>query len=93
MSLDQVQEQNSAYIKGMSGATHLVDRSYDAGLITLELCSSEIARMVQEFENELKVDESSRTKSHHEDNANFQKRFSQDVANLYNSMTCNPFVI
>ena len=47
---------------------------------------SEIARMVQEYKNELKLDESSL----HEDNA-FQKRFSQHVANLYNSMTCNPF--
>ena len=62
MSLDQVHEQNNAYIKGVSGATHLVNRSDDAGLIRWELCSSEIARMVQEFENELKGDESSRPK-------------------------------
>ena len=31
--LDQVQEQNNAYIKGVPGATHLVNRTDEAGLI------------------------------------------------------------
>ena len=38
MSLDQVHEQNNAYIKGVSVATHLVNRSDDAGSIRCELC-------------------------------------------------------
>ena len=49
--LEQVQEQNNAYIKGVAGATHLVIRTDEAGLIIWELCSNELAMMIQEFEN------------------------------------------
>ena len=51
--LDQVHEQNNAYIKGIAGATHLVNCFDKAGLIRLNLCSNELAMMILEFENEL----------------------------------------
>ena len=49
--LDQVQGQNNAYIKGVAGATHLVNRTHEAGLIRWKPCSNELAMMIQEFQN------------------------------------------
>ena len=49
--LDQVHEQNNAYIRGVAGETHLVNHTDEAGLIRWELCSNELAMMIQEFEN------------------------------------------
>ena len=44
--LDQVHEQNNAYIKGVADATHLVKRTDEAGLIRWELWSNELAMMI-----------------------------------------------
>ena len=80
--LDQVHEQNNTYIRGVAGETHLVNHTDEAGLIRWELCSNELAMMIQEFENNYR--------KHHEDTS-FQKRFLEDAAKLYSNFTRNPF--
>ena len=45
--LDQVHKKNNGYLKGVAGATHLVNPTDEAGLIRLELCSNELAMMIQ----------------------------------------------
>ena len=97
IALDQVHEQNSAYVKGVAGATHLVNSTDEAGLIRRELWSNELAMMIQEFENELYDEDDddeedfNATRKHHEDTLSFQKRFFEDAAKLYSNFTCNPF--
>ena len=83
--LDQVHEQNNAYIKEVADATHLVKRTDEAGLIRWELCSNKLAMMIQVFENELyhgddnDAENFSATKKHHEDTLSFQKRLFEDA--------------
>ena len=50
MARDQVHKQNNEYIKGAGGATHLVNRSDDSSLISWELCGSELAKIISDFE-------------------------------------------
>ena len=50
MALDQVHEQNNEFIKGVGGASHLVNRSDESVLIRWELCGSELAKMISDFE-------------------------------------------
>ena len=80
IALDQVHEQNNAYVKGVAGATHLVNSTDEAGLIRRELWSNELAMMIQEFENELYDEDDNEegfnaSRKHHEDTLSFQKRF------------------
>ena len=96
--LDQVHKQNNAYIKGITGATHLVNHTDEAGLIRWELCSSESAMMIQECENELNdgdddddYEDFNATRKHHKDTLSFQKGFFKDAAKLYSNFTYNPF--
>ena len=95
--LDQVHEQNNAYIKGVADATHLVKRTDEAGLIRWELWSNELAMMIQDFENKLydadDADEEdfNSTKKHHKDTLSFQKGLFEDAAKLYSNFTCNLF--
>ena len=95
--MDQVHEQNNAYIKGVAGAAHLGNRTDESGLNRWDLCSNELAMIIQEFEDDLyNCDEdeeghSNFTKKHHEDTPSFQNRYFEDVTKLYNNLTCNPF--
>ena len=50
MALDQLHEQNSNYIKSVSGATSLINRQDDSGLVRWELCGPELCRIIEEFE-------------------------------------------
>ena len=51
MALDQIHEQNNKDIKGVSGATNLLNRVDDSGLSRWELCGPDLVRLVNEFEN------------------------------------------
>ena len=94
--LDQFHEQNNTYVKAVVGATHLVNRTDEAGLIRWELCNNELAMMIQEFENELyhrdddDDEDLNATRKHHEETS-FQKRFFKDAAKLYSNFTYNPY--
>ena len=55
MALDQVHEQNNKGIKGVGGASQLMNRGDDSSLIRLETCGPEVARIVSEFEETMEL--------------------------------------
>ena len=91
IALDQVHEQNNRKIKGISGATHLINRQNDSALIRWELCGPEIDRLLTDFEDNINITNKEGISKHHEDNETFQSNFYSDVENVYNGFTCNPF--
>jgi hypothetical protein len=91
MAPDQLHEQNNEKIKGAGGAVHLVNREDESGLLKWELCGPELVRMVGEFEQFTPTgDTSSEPKKHHEDNLSYQKKFFNDVQNVFDGMVVNP---
>ena len=94
MALDQLHEQNNKYIKGVSGATSLINREDDSALIRWELCGPEICRMLQSFETDGSISsETNDPKKHHENNPTFQKDFCNDTSILFSSFPENPFLM
>ena len=80
MALNQVHEQNNKIIKGVGGATSLLNTQDESALIRWETCGPEVARIVSEFEDSLyNQDASSSAAKHHEDNEKFRQKFSRDV--------------
>ena len=77
MALDQLHEQNNKVVKGVSGATSLINRQDDSALIRWELCGPELSRLLDEFEAGYKVDDELDT--HHECNTTFQVDFFNDA--------------
>ena len=95
MGLDQLHEQNNKFIKGVSGATSLINRADDSALIRWELCGPEICRILQDFEASADgpTHDNDRPKKHHENNPTFKKDFSSDTARLFKSFPENPFLL
>ena len=93
MAFDQVHEQNNKIIKGLGGATNLLNSKNDSALIRWETCGPEIARIVSEFESSMKSQDSSESSrlKHHEDNAQFRANFNKDVGTVYAAIPGNPF--
>ena len=91
IALEQVHEQNNKKIKGVSGATHLINRQNDSALIRWELCGPEIDSLLTDFEDNNNITNKEGISKHHEDNETFQSNFYSDVENVYNGFTCNPF--
>ena len=88
MALDHVHEQNSKVIKGVGGATSLLNTQDESALIRWETCGPEVARIVSEFQDSLyKQVASSSAAKHHEDNA----KFNRDVESVYQAIPYNPF--
>ena len=90
MALDQLHEQNNEVIKGVQGATDVMNREDQVGVERWGLCSPELAVIASNFHKTSGKHESEKTK-HHEDTAAFQKRFSRDVLNVTRAMVDNPF--
>ena len=88
MGLDQLHEQNNKYIKGVSGATSLVNRQDETALIRWELCGPELSRLLLQFEESNEIDREEKTQKHHEDNVGFQ---NDDVDKVTKNFVCNPF--
>ena len=89
MAFDQVHEQNNKIIKGLGGASNLLNTQDDSALIRWETCGPEVARIVAEFEDSLDdKDSSTSAMKYHEDNEKFRSKFSKDVESvvLCNSM-------
>ena len=91
MPLDQLHEQNNKYIKGVSGATHLVNRCDDSALVRWELCGPELPRILCEFEEGIDVPKGEKIRRHHGDNMTFQNNFNSDIRQVYKGFSCNPF--
>ena len=93
MALDQLHEQNNKVIKGVSGATSLLNREDESALNRWALCGPDLSRMMEEFEDEYqsKNPNSAEPNKHHELSASFQSDFFSDVQKLYASFMNNPF--
>ena len=90
IALDQVHEQNNTIIKGIGGATHVVNRSDESPLIRWELCAGELSKLLRDFE-ETPSETSVAVKKHHEDNPAFRKRFNNDINRVASALR-NPFL-
>ena len=95
MALDQVREQNNHTIKFCGGASDLVNNVDKSALIRWETCGPEVARIINEFEESMKLEtpeeDDSNLHLHHEDSATYRKKLSSDAKTLCESMTINPF--
>ena len=91
MPLDQMHEQNNKYIKGFSGATHLVNHCDDSAFVRWELCGPELSRILCEFEEDIDVPKGQKIHRHHGDNVTFQNNFNSDSSKVYKGFSCNPF--
>ena len=92
MALDQIHEQNNKIIKGVGGATSLLNTQDESALIRWQTCGPEVARIVFEFEDSLyNQDASSSAAKHHEDKENFRLKLSRNVESVYQQISCNPF--
>ena len=91
MALDQIHEQNNKMIKGVSGATHLLNRIDDSALSRWELSGPDLARLINEFEDQVDRHSNGIEQKHHEDDARFQLTFFKDVQKTAAGMQCNLF--
>ena len=78
MALDQVHEQNNRTIKSCGGATDLVNKVEESALIQWETCGPEVAQIINEFEESIKLEtpeeDDSNLHLHHEDSATYRKK-------------------
>ena len=84
MGLDQVHEQNNKKIKGVSGATHLINRNDMPFMERWETSSPEIAK--SHTGHDFDITE----KPHHEDIVAFLNGFSLDVKKVIEGRDVNP---
>ena len=66
MALDQCHEQNNELIKGISGATHLLNRNDETSLERWETSTPELARLITEFEESFDNKRNECDTQHHE---------------------------
>ena len=81
MALDQVHEQNNTLIKGIGGASHLLNHSDESPLLRWELCEDNTPS-IPSLKNK-----------HHEDNSSFRERFNEDVKRVFAAFSDNPFLL
>ena len=75
MALDQIHEQNNKVIKGVSGATNLLNRADDSGLSRWELCGPDLARLITEFQDQVDRNNTISILDTMKITFNFRKRF------------------
>ena len=81
ISPDQVHEQNNEVIKGLGGAIPFSNRDHDSGLMRLELSGTEVARLLNEFENGIFDDQCNINEKHHKNTPASHKRLFQMLEN------------
>ena len=93
IALDQLHEQNNKAIKGISGATSVINRKDESTLNRRALRRPELVEIISQFENEYQQNDQSKpsTKDHHKCSKAFQTDFYNDVQGLRRSFVNNPF--
>ena len=69
---DQAHDQNNADIKGMSGATSVLNKDDESGLVQWELCLHELSLIINEYESTPEVELDFEPLKRHEDSEAFQ---------------------
>ena len=94
MALDQVHKQNNRTIKSRGGATDLLNEVEGSALIQWKTRGPEVAQIINEFEELMKVETSEEDDSnlhlHHKDSVTYRKKFSSDMKALCKSMAISP---
>ena len=91
MGIDQAHEQNNMVIKGMGGATLVINKDDESGLAWWDLCLHELPLIINEYKNTPKVKPDFEPLRHLKDSKAFQNQFSADVSRLKTSILMNPF--
>ena len=96
IALDQVHEQNNAVLKSVAGVTHILNRQDESALLRWELCSHDLAKYLKDSKDvcsqtNVSICHQSTTEHHHEDTVAFKDRFINDLQQLNNSFSANPF--
>ena len=96
IALRQVHEQNNAVLKSAASATHILNRQDESALLRWELCSHDLAKYLKDSKDvcsqtNLSICHQSTTEHHHEDTVAFKDRFINDLQQLNNSFSANPF--
>ena len=50
-ALDQIHKQNNTQIKGIGGASHILNLTDESALVRWELCAGDLSKMLLDFEN------------------------------------------
>ena len=93
IALDQLQEQNNKVIKGIEGATSVINRKDQIALNCWALSGPELAEIISQLKNEYEQNDQllPSTKDHHECCKAFQTAFYNDVQGLRRNFVNNPF--
>ena len=96
IALDQLHEQNNAVLKSVAGVTHILNRQDESALLRWELCSHDLAKYLKDSKDvcsqtNVSICHQSTTEHHHEDTVAFKDRFINDLQQLNNSFSANPF--
>ena len=96
ITLDPVHEQNNSVLKSVASVTHILNRQDESALLRWELCSHDLAKYLKGFEDvcsqtNVSICHQSTTEHPHEDTVAFKDRFINDVQQLNNSFSANPF--
>ena len=90
MGLDQLHEQNNKVIKGISGATNLLNRNDESALNRWALSAPDLSQMIGEFED-IFIGNPGKSEKHHECSPTFQQDFHKDVLKVKQNFMKNPF--
>ena len=91
MGIDQAHQQNNTVIKGMNGATLVLNKDDESGLAWWKLYLHELSLIINKYESTPDVELDFEPLKHHKDSKAFQNQFSADVSTLKTSILTNPF--
>ena len=97
IALNQVHEQNNAVLKSVAGVTHILNRQDESALLRWELCSHDIAKYLKDFKDvcsqtNVSICHQSTIEDHYEDTLAFKDPFINNVKQLNNFFSANPFI-
>ena len=91
MGIEKVHEQNNAVIKGMGGATSVLNKDDDSRLARWELWLNELSLIINEYESTREVKLDFDPLQHHKDSEAFQNQFLAHASRLKTSILTHPF--
>ena len=84
---DQIHEQNNEKIKGLGGATHVLNRSDSTGLEEWRISGPELECLLSEFEEGFnKLPKFQTVFPNHEDTPAFQQQLTFDVRRVFKNL-------
>ena len=91
MGIDQAHEQNNAVIKGICGATSVLNKDNESGLAQWGLYLHELSLIINEYESTPEKELDFEPLKHHEDSEAFQNQFLAHLSQLKTSILTNAF--